>query len=102
MKPKKHFETPDLFRARLDQILDHSHQIFILANQIDWSVFAEAFGRTYTDMTGKPGCPTRLMVGLHYRAWLENKILESSKLMTDYMNWCKPGCIKLFFIIAIS
>ena len=42
MEPKKHVETPDLFRARLDQILDHSHQLYVLAYKIDWSVFDEA------------------------------------------------------------
>ncbi len=77
MKPKKHFETPDLFRARLDQILDPSHQIFILAGKIDWSVFAEAFGQTYHDKTGRPGCPTRLMVGLHYLKYAFNESDES-------------------------
>lgn len=45
MKPKKHFETPDLFRARLDQILDPSHQIFILAGKIDWSVSLKRLAR---------------------------------------------------------
>jgi len=77
MKPKKHFETPDLFRARLDQILDHSHPISILANKIKWSVFDEAFGQTYHDKTGRSGCPTRLMVGLHYLKYTFNESDES-------------------------
>lgn len=33
MKPKKHIETPDLFRARWDQLLHNSHQRFILADK---------------------------------------------------------------------
>ena len=39
MKPKKpkHQDQADLFRSRLDQILDRKHPLFILANQIDWS-----------------------------------------------------------------
>ena len=77
MKPKKHFETPDLFRARMDQILKHSHQLFVLANKIDWSVFDEAFGQSYDDKTGRPGCPTRLMVGLHYLKYAFNESDES-------------------------
>jgi len=39
MRPKKQPETPDLFRSRLDQILDSKHPLFKLSNQIDWSFF---------------------------------------------------------------
>ncbi len=66
MKPKKQYENPDLFRAELRQILNHSHPLYVLAEQINWSVFDEEFGKTYDENNGRPGCPTRLMVGLHY------------------------------------
>lgn len=67
MKPKKpkHQDQAELFRSRLDQILDRKHPLFILANQIDWSVFENKFGTLYADR-GRPALPTRLMVGLHY------------------------------------
>ena len=67
MKPKKpkNQDQADLFRSRLDQILDRKHPLFILANQIDWSVFENKFGTLYADK-GRPALPTRLMVGLHY------------------------------------
>lgn len=77
MKPKKQFESPDLFRANLNQILDHHHPLYILANQINWSVFDQEFGKTYHDKTGRPGCPTRLMVGLHYLKYTFNESDES-------------------------
>lgn len=80
MQPKKHYETPDLFRARLDQILDRSHALFILANQIDWSVFDNEFGSTYVEDKGRPGKPTRLMVGLHY---LKHTFSESDESVID-------------------
>jgi IS5 family transposase len=39
MKPKKpQQDQADLFHSRLDQILDRQHPLFVLANQIDWSV----------------------------------------------------------------
>ena len=63
---KKHFETPDMFRSRLDQILNHNHPLFKLANQIDWTIFEEAYGATYVAHTGRPGIPIRIMVALHY------------------------------------
>jgi IS5 family transposase len=77
MQPKKHYENPDLFRARLDQILDRQHALFLLSNQIDWSVFNEKFGSTYIDMKGRPGKPTRLMVGLLYLKSTFNESDES-------------------------
>jgi IS5 family transposase len=77
MKPKKFYETPDLFRSKLDQILNHSHPLYILANQIAWSVFDKEFGKTYDEKNGRPGCPTRLMVGLHYLKYTFNESDES-------------------------
>lgn len=66
MKPKKpQQDQSDLFRSRLDQILNRQHPLFILANQIDWSIFDKKFGSLYSEK-GRPGKPTRLLVGLHY------------------------------------
>jgi IS5 family transposase len=56
----------DLFRSKLANILDHGHPLFILADQLDWSMFEEAFGPLYVENVGRPGIPIRLMVGLHY------------------------------------
>lgn len=56
----------DLFRTRLDQILNKTHPIFQLAQSIDWTTFEEEFGGLFVSDTGRPGLPTRLMVGLHY------------------------------------
>jgi IS5 family transposase len=36
-----------------------------LAGLIDWERFASAFGSLYREGVGRPGLPTRLMVGLH-------------------------------------
>jgi IS5 family transposase len=78
MKPKKPHQQDqaDLFRSRLDQILDRKHPLFVLANQIDWSVFDNKFGRLYADK-GRPALPTRLMVGLHYLKHAFNESDES-------------------------
>jgi IS5 family transposase len=56
----------DLFRTRLDQILNKEHPVFRLAQSVDWSVFEKEFGGLFVPDTGRPGLPTRLMVGLHY------------------------------------
>jgi transposase, IS5 family len=55
----------DLYRARLDNLLDHRHELFQLADRIDWEGFEEAFGRFYKPV-GRPAKPTRLMVALSY------------------------------------
>jgi hypothetical protein len=47
MRPKNRVETPDMFRSRLDQLLDHSHPLYQMANQIDWSIFEKRFSFTY-------------------------------------------------------
>jgi transposase, IS5 family len=55
----------DLYRSRLDQILDRRHELFRLAGLIDWDRFDQEFGRVYRPL-GRPAKPTRLMVGLSY------------------------------------
>ena len=55
----------DLFRERLEAIIDPHHALVRLAGLVAWSRFDEAFGRFYRPI-GRPAKPTRLMVGLHY------------------------------------
>lgn len=55
----------DMFRHRLDNMLDLRHPLARLAGLIDWQRFDEAFGPLYADKAGRPGLPTRLMAGLH-------------------------------------
>jgi IS5 family transposase len=64
-KPPEATDQAELFRSRLDNIVDPKHPLVRLAALIDWTRFAAAFGPLYTDGIGRPGRPTRLMVGLH-------------------------------------
>src|SRR6266481_3038471 len=66
MRPKERRETgkQDLFRSRLDQIIDLNHALARLARAIDWRFLEERFGAVYTDGPGQPPLPTRLMAGL--------------------------------------
>ncbi len=66
MQPKKQYENPDMFRNRLDQIVNMKHELILLAQVIDWSSFEKEFGAYYVEKKGRPGKPIRLMVGLHY------------------------------------
>ena len=66
MKPRERRETgeQDLFRSRLDAIIDMRHALVKLARTIDWRFLEGAFGAVYTDGPGSPPLPTRLMAGL--------------------------------------
>lgn len=67
MQPKSGFcDQGDLFRSRLDQMLNRQHPLFKLADSIDWTVFDNEFGSLYVENVGRPGLPIRLMVALHY------------------------------------
>ena len=66
MRPKERRETgqTDLFRARLDQIVDLQHPLAKLARTIDWVFLETRFGAVYRDGPGQPPLATRLMAGL--------------------------------------
>lgn len=67
MQPKSGSSNQgDLFRSRLDQILNRQHPLYRLADSIDWSFFDREFGSLYVVNFGRPGLPIRLLVGLHY------------------------------------
>jgi IS5 family transposase len=66
MRPKERRDSGqnDLFRARLDQIVDLGHPLAKLAGSVDWGFLEEQFGAVYSDKAGHPPLPTRLMAGL--------------------------------------
>jgi IS5 family transposase len=66
MRPRERRESgkQDLFRSRLDQIIDLNHALAKLARSIDWRFLEERFGAVYSEGPGQPPLPTRLMAGL--------------------------------------
>jgi transposase, IS5 family len=66
MRPRERRQTSerDLFRSRLDQIIDMKHALVKLGRAIDWGFLEQTFGAVYTDKPGQPPLPTRLMAGL--------------------------------------
>ena len=56
MKPKKTVRTgqDDLFRTRLEDIVNPRHGLVRLADLIDWRFFEEAIEPLYADV-GRPG-----------------------------------------------
>ena len=65
MRPKQQETTGsgDLFRARLDQIINMKHETVRLAQAIDWRWLDDEVAPLFSDK-GRPGLPTRFAVGL--------------------------------------
>jgi transposase, IS5 family len=85
MTPKKQPQSDlDIFKSRLDNMIDMKHPMVLLAQRIDWDEITASFGKFFTEK-GRPALPTRLLVGLHLikhmqglsdeavcAAWVEN------------------------------
>lgn len=80
MLSKKGKSTPQLgFYSTFEEQLSHQHPLYILANNIQWSVFEEAFQKHYAE-EGRPAKPIRLMVALlmlkHIRNLSDENVVE--------------------------
>jgi IS5 family transposase len=66
MRPRERRDSgqSDLFKARLDRIVDMNHSLAKLARAIDWGFLEKSFGAVYSDGPGQPPLATRLMAGL--------------------------------------
>jgi len=74
MKPREREDSgeQDLFRSRLDQIVDMSHPKVILASLMDWQFLSSKLGEVYSDGPGQPPLASRLMAGLHILKYADN------------------------------
>src|SRR5215471_16116700 len=65
MRPKKIVPTNelDLYRSRLEQIINPRHELVQLAGKLDWAWIDGQIAPLFADQ-GRPAVPTRFMVGL--------------------------------------
>ena len=65
MRPKQQPKArhDDLFRARLDQIINMKHALVALADRIDWAWLDDELAECFSDQ-GRPAEPVRFMVGM--------------------------------------
>jgi transposase, IS5 family len=65
MRPKKPQTTGegDLFRARIDQIINMKHELVRLAGALDWEWLDAEIAPLFS-AKGRPASPTRFMIGL--------------------------------------
>src|SRR3712207_1485356 len=103
MRPKQPKVEPqeDLFRARLENLVDPRHPLVRLAGLTDWARFEAAFGPLYTDAIGRPGLPTRLMVGLHLLKHMDG--LSDEAVCARYLDspYVQLFCDEVYFQHAL-
>ena len=65
MRPKQQQKArhDDLFRARLDQIINMKHALVVLADKIDWVWLDDKLAGCFCDQ-GRPAEPVRFMIGM--------------------------------------
>lgn len=72
-KPSENEENQlELGKVRLATFLNMQHELVRLADTMDWEEFCNKFGEKFDDKNGRPGLPTRLMVGLTYLKYLHD------------------------------
>ena len=76
-KPRPKSSQLDLFQAQFEQLLNHDHPLYLLANRIDWQRFDAALAECYSEDLGAPAKAIRLLVGLHYLKHAFNESDES-------------------------
>ena len=68
MKPRKSKPLPqdDLFKVRLQDIVNPQHPLVEMRDMVDWSTLDQELGHKFCATNGASALPTRLMVGLMY------------------------------------
>ncbi len=80
MRPKQQPKArhDDLFRARLDQIINMRHELVVLADKIDWTWLDEQLAESFSDQ-GRPAEPVRFMIGMF--------LLKHTYALSDEQVW---------------
>ena len=59
-------QSADMFRQRLDELVNLNHPLAQLATHIDWNVFEREWAGHFPSSRGRPATSTRLIAGLLY------------------------------------
>ncbi len=96
MQAKPKSPQMELFKTPLKKIINLKHPLCLLGGKIEWPEFDNAFGPLYCggspfrEGKGRPGKPTRLMVGLHYLKHTYN--LSDEEVVSQWLE--NPYCQK--------
>ncbi len=67
MRPKTpEQQSDDLFKLRLDQLLNMNHPLIKLSELIDWDRIDTTLAAHFVSERGRPALPPRLVAGLFY------------------------------------
>ena len=76
----------------LESMLDSHHELYVLANMIEWDVFEKAFAPLFKEDNGRPAKPIRLMTGLlilkHLRNVSDETVVDQFKENAYYQYFC--------------
>ena len=90
-KTKKKIGQQSFFFT-FEDTLNRNHPLFILANKVDWERFEKSFLGLYSQTTGAPAKPIRLMVGLlilkHIRNLSDESVVEQWSENAYYQYFC--------------
>ena len=80
MRPKQQQKArhDDLFRARLDQIINMKHELVVLADRIDWDWLDAQLADCFSGQ-GRPAEPVRFMIGMF--------LLKHTYALSDEQVW---------------
>ena len=84
--------------SSLEDMLNHNHPLYKLANKINWRRFEEAFSPLYCCTNGRPAHPIRLMCGLLILKHLRNVSDESVVLQWSENAYYQYFCGQLEFL----
>lgn len=98
MIPHKKNDTLSSLFTSFEDILDHRHPLFILANKINWKMFEDAFLPLYCQDNGRPAKSIRLMVGLLMLKHIRNISDESVVGQWRENNYYQYFCGECFFV----
>ena len=73
MKPKNEQKTLEIFKVRLEEIINKEHPLVRLSESINWKSLEEKLTEKYSEKMGAPGKEIRLMVGLQYLKYMYNE-----------------------------
>lgn len=92
MIPQKKPQNQSSLFFSFTDTLNKKHPLFILANEIQWEVFEQAFIPLYCATNGRPAKPIRLMVGLlmlkHIRNISDESVVEQWSENIYYQYFC--------------
>jgi IS5 family transposase len=92
MISKKSNPTQMTFCLTFEEQLNHRHPLYVLADNIDWQMFEDEFGKHYSPDQGRPAKPIRLLTGLlllkHIRNLSDESVVEQWQENSYYQYFC--------------